>query len=235
MIKKLAKTAALAATLITITSVGPATAQLAPVPPTDGAGVAKVCANEACRRGGYDVVVRLDSTHATTIPVAQTPYILDDGAILIFPGETFAIQFTVTDGKLTAPLFYKAFTPHLPALVKTTESAVANPTDATLPPSPPPVDGKAISALPPNTILLSYGPSDQVPGANLVIESNLPATLKFNAVMYAVGATGFRQSATTTCPIQSGLMAFENWQQPLGPMILTRARLLGEHDSMVCD
>ena len=235
MIRNLARTMGIAAAFLVIGSAGPVAAQYAPVPPTDAADVAKACAAQACRPGGYGVVVRLDTTHATTVPVAQTPYILDDGAILIFPGETFAVQFTVTDGKLGAPVFYKDFAPHLPALVKTADSAAANPTDGTLPPSPPPVDGKAISQLPPNTVLLSYGPSDQVPGANLVIESNLPAALKFNAVMYAAGATGFGQTPTSTCPIGSGLMSFEMWQQPLGPMILTKARLLGDHDSMVCD
>jgi hypothetical protein len=50
-----------------------------------------VCAATACRDGGYEIALRLDKGHYRTLPVTRSPYILEDGSILIFPGEAFAI------------------------------------------------------------------------------------------------------------------------------------------------
>jgi hypothetical protein len=76
-----------------------------------------LCAQIACRKGGYDAVVRVDSERYTTVPVSRSPYVVDDNSILIFPGETIAIQFTIENDQLTHPKMVERFAPKLPAYI----------------------------------------------------------------------------------------------------------------------
>ncbi len=101
------------------------------------------CAVLACRPGGYETVIRLDAEHYTNIPVSLSPYVTEDGSILILPGETIAIQFAIDGDKIGPAKFLQAFAPEFPAQMQGEDKVIDNPADASLPKIP--------ESLPPNT------------------------------------------------------------------------------------
>jgi hypothetical protein len=195
---------------------------------TTAPDIDKICANTACRTGGYEAVVGVDADHFTMIPVTHSPYILDDGSILIFPGESIAVQFSMDGDKLGPPISAKRYAPHLPALiVKSGGAPEINADDAAL----PLINGKTpadeVSSLPPNTLLVSYGqfkPRGQA-GMNLTVESNLAVTIKLDAIVAEISSGAYHQHYTSTCPIMPKLAGYEMWPNALGPIILRNFRV----------
>ncbi|HVZ29308.1 MAG TPA: hypothetical protein VG839_02870 [Asticcacaulis sp.] len=181
------------------------------------------CASQACRKGGYNVALRVDAKKYATVPVSHSPYILPNGSIMIFPGETIAVQFTLDGDKLTAPKFYKAYAPRLPAQV-TSGGKMSDPDTAGL--------GKDdAGSLPPNTVLLSYGQFKGQAGMVLEVEHNMPRTVKLDALMAVIQQGAYVQKPAATCPVKAKLLAFETWQQPLGPMVLANTRFAADGDT----
>jgi hypothetical protein len=180
------------------------------------------CATQACRKGGFSVALRVDDKTFTTIPVSHSPYVMPSGAILIFPGETIAVQFTLNGDKLTAPKFLKAYAPRLPAQVSK-NGKLSDPDTAGL-------SKDDAGALPPNTVLLSYGQFKGQPGMVLEFEHNMPRNVKVDAIMAAIKTGGYDQKPASTCPVKPKLIGFETWQQPLGPMLLGNARFVADAD-----
>jgi hypothetical protein len=191
--------------------------------PVHAADSAAVCASQACRTGGSNVALRVDDKTFTTIPVSHSPYVLPNGAILIFPGETIAVQFTVDGDKLTAPKFLKAYAPRLPAQVSK-DGKLSDPDTSGL-------TKDDAGALPPNTLLLSYGQFKGQPGMVLELEHNMPRTVKIDAIMAVIQGGNYVQKPTSTCPIKTKLVGFETWQQPLGPMMVANTRFVADGDT----
>ncbi|ESQ80419.1 hypothetical protein [Asticcacaulis sp. YBE204] len=222
------KTALLAAlALVCATSTAAQTEKSAP----QKVDIEKLCATTTCRTGGIDIVLRVDEQSFTVIPVGRSPYIMEDGAILIYPGETIAIQYTVAEGKLTAPKVQTIYAPLYPMKLTKDDKVVANGADKTLPPV---IREKEKAILPPNTVLFSYGQVDGSRDMMLKIESGLPETLKFDLIMATVAkGGGYRFQPTSSCPVQK-VPLYEHWPHPIGPIILKNARLLASNADMVC-
>ncbi|MBW8881539.1 MAG: hypothetical protein JF615_08990 [Asticcacaulis sp.] len=216
----------------TVLLAGPVMAQTAP----SADDVDATCAATACRQGGYSVAIRVDDKHYTTIPVTRSPYVLDDGTLLIFPGETLAFQVTLDGDKVTNVAFYKAFAPSFPASIAKDDGLSDNAGDAALPSLTGKDTKEKMAGLPANIVLLSYGQSDDIPGMLLVMEHNLPGTLKVDAVMAAVvsGKTSYDVQPTSTCPIMEHIAGFEMWPNPIGPMMIKNLRLLPAGAEMTC-
>ncbi|ESQ83665.1 hypothetical protein AEAC466_11705 [Asticcacaulis sp. AC466] len=169
------------------------------------------------------------------IPVSRSPYVLEDGAILIFPGETLAFKFNIDNGTLGKPEFIMAFAPQMPARVDINGKLSDNPLDANLPPLPTKDGNVDMSALPANSIILSYGEaSEHKTGMMLSSDSTLTRAIKFEDTMYVVhpGKSGYTEFHTSTCPVRAGRGVFETWPHPIGPMILTNLRFVPDKETV---
>lgn len=206
----------------------PANAQT-PSPPADA------CVAIACRAGGFDAVVRVDKDHYQTVPVTHSPYVLPDGEILMFPGETIAVQFTRDGDTLSAPVFYRRLAPRFPAHIETDGKVTNDSANAGLPAIKGELSKEKMADLPSNTLLLSYGQADGQPGMMLTVDHNFPKALKLDATMFLIGKGGYEGQKTSTCPIRPGLSSVESWPNPIGPMLLKGFRLMSDSDKMVCE
>jgi len=219
--------------VLALQSVVPACASEAPP------DIATVCANTACRTGGYDAVVGVDAEHYTTIPVTHSPYLLDDGSVLIFPGETIAVQFAVDGDKIGKPLSAKRYAPHLPLQVVISGGApTSNPENDGLPIVTAKMPADEVALLGPNTLLLSYGQLKErgSTGMALIIEHNLAHTMKLDAIVAELAVGKYKQHYTSTCPIMPKMWGYESWPNALGPLVLGNFRFLPDGGtSLTCN
>lgn len=217
-------------------------ASAATVPTAAKPNLTEICAKRACRSGGFNLALFVDETHLMDIPVNASPYITNDDAILIFPGETFAVTYTVDGRALSAPRFYQSYAPELPASIdhardgSESGALVDNPDNAKLPPLPQKDGNTDYSALPPNTVVVSYGQPDHSGAMHLMIWNNLHGVLKIDADMMVVtpGKAGYKEAPTSTCPVMPQTGDFEMWPEPLGPIFLSNAHLLADGEDMAC-
>ncbi|ESQ74456.1 hypothetical protein [Asticcacaulis sp. AC402] len=193
-----------------------------------------LCAERACRTGGYEVAVRINDKHYTTVPIGRSPYVTEDGDILIYPGETLAFQFAVDGDKLRAPTFVKAFSAQFPASIATEDSLSDNPADATLPKIPEGLSGERMAILPENTLLVSYGQYGDDSGMIMELDQNLTQKLKLDATMFLIEKNAYDQQYTSTCPIYPGHSVMEFWPHEIGPIVLSNFRFLKDSDDMAC-
>ncbi len=201
--------------------------------PDKAANVDVLCATTACRKGGYEVVVRYDAQRYQTVPVSRSPYVTPDGRIIIFPGETIAVQFTVDGDTLSAPKFIGqyAMSKSFAMQVEVNGKTIANPLDSTLPVLSQGAEGGG--ELPPNTLLITYGQPPGEPGMMMALTSNMPRLLKLNAELSLIRKGGYDWQRTSTCPIH--LTSFESWPSAQGPMFLSNFRFLPKDAKMVCE
>jgi hypothetical protein len=199
-----------------------------------------ICAKTACRTGGYYAIVSVDATHFVGVQVGRSPYLLENGSLLVFPGETLAVTFAV-DGESLKPVSVRRYAPHLPLPIAKAsgEKPSTNADDAALPVVSGKLPADEVAGLPPNTLLVSYGqykPQGES-GMTLTLDHNLPHTLKFDAIIAELpqGSSAYSQHYTSTCPVQAKIWGNESWLTPLGPIILTRFRFQADGPTIVCD
>lgn len=194
----------------------------------------KVCAEATCRDGGYDLALGLGAGRATSISVPHSPIVLD-GTLLIFPGETIAIQFDVDGDRLIPRKIVQRYSARYPVpRVNADHSTFANPDDAALPHLK---GGQAKDEdLPPNTLVVSYGQLQPMadPGMVLTLQQNTGRMMKVDALIAEMAGTTYNQHPSSTCPIPPNISGFETWGNALGPLALTNFRLLPEGSPMVC-
>lgn len=193
--------------------------------------VARECAKVACRMGGFEIAVFFDKDDFTSIKVTHSPYVLQGGEILIFPGETLVFELPLDGDKIGTPKFLGEYLPEFPML-----------RDPNGPPAPPSVlTGLDKSNIAANTLILSYGQrggqGKSDPSMMLTLWQNLPKTVKLEAIMAVIRprVSEYQQAYTSTCPLMPKLSSFENWAQPLGPMILRNFRVQPDNGTMLCN
>ncbi|EGF89883.1 hypothetical protein ABI_43060 [Asticcacaulis biprosthecium C19] len=195
----------------------------------------QVCAERACRAGGYEAAVFVDDdNNFTPIPVARSPYVLEDGDILVYPGETFAVVFPAEGDNPGKPTFHKAFAGHFPTLTVQGETLGDNPLDGNLPKIDGELSAEKLAHLPPNTLIISYGQSARRPAMMLTLDHNMTRTLKLDATMFLIEPGNYDSRYTSTCPLQSNITLYESWPHQIGPMVLSNFRFLKDGDDMVC-
>jgi hypothetical protein len=198
----------------------------------------EVCARTACRTGGYRAVVGVDATQFREVQVNRSPYILENGAILLFPGETVAVTFAVDGDTLGRPVSATRMAPGLPLMIADKDNKpVPNPDDAALPAVNGKLPADQVATLSPNTILISYGQLQRLGGSGMQLtsEHNLAHMVKFDAIVAEFAGDSYRQHPTSSCPVMPKIVGMENWPNPLGPIVLTRFRFVEQGNSMVCD
>jgi hypothetical protein len=193
------------------------------------------CATTACRPGGFDLAIRLEDDHYKAVTVTPTPYVMGNGTILIVPGETIAVQFTLVNGQIAGPAtFLGRFAPHLPVPIANGQAPVPNPQDAGLPVLAGNSAAELLGQLPPNSLLLSYGQDPVLATMYLDMYSNLPRRLKLDAVMSIFGHDSFVTGPTALCPISPMALDHEIWPDPVGPLALTNPHLLADGEKAHC-
>jgi hypothetical protein len=150
------------------------------------------CTKVACRAAR--TVDMIFGQNELRFAVPASPYLTSDGHIVIFPGERLVYRFPFTADHPGTPEFVR-------------EEAVDS------------ADG-ALKDAPPGTLVLSYGQFTGNGTMTLTLQHNLPATLKLKAFMSVPGPDGFKLVYTSTCPVLPKVIGMENWQQPLGLIIL---------------
>jgi hypothetical protein len=199
-----------------------------------------VCAKTACRAGGYFALVSVDASHFVGVQVGRSPYLLENGSLLVFPGETLAVTFAL-DGDTLKPTAVKRYAPHLPLPIARAENdkPQSNPDDDALPTVSGKLPADEVANLPPNTLLVSYGQYKPQGESSMILtlDHNLSHTLKFDTIIAEMpsGGSGYSQHYTSTCPVQAKVWDNESWPIPLGPIILTRFRLQPDSPTIVCD
>lgn len=186
-----------------------------------------VCAQSGCRTGGFDIAIAVDAQRYTTIPVSRSPYVPDDKSVLIFPGETIAIQFTPDGDSLTHPKFIGRYAPEMAAQIESGDVLSANPDDAKLPKLKGEIARDQMADMPPNTLLISYGQLDPHSGGMMLkTEHNFARPLKFTAILAIIRKGTYEQRPTSTCAVLPGIFGTEMWPDLLGPLVLTDLRLI---------
>ena len=191
-----------------------------------------VCTQTACREGGFDVAVSVDKEHYTTVPVSHSPYVLPDGAILVFPGETLVFELPVADGKTGTAKFVAEYAPTMPVE-----------RDPNGPPAPvrdlPKLKGEMpeeiLAAFPEGTFIVSYGQLERGAGMCLMLMHNLPHNMKLDAVMSVIKPGKYELHPTSTCPLKPKIFSLEHWPHLIGPMILKNIRILPDGADMRCE
>ncbi len=207
----------------------------APLTPEQLKQVDTICAKTSCRAGGYDVVVRVDKTHFMDVPVGRSPIITPEGDILIYPDETLAVQFTVSGDTLSAPRLVAQYATRgtFAMQIDTGSTQTDNPLNTSLPALPQKDGATDMSALPPNTMVITYGQFKGQTGMAMNMESNLPATLKLDATLSRIGKNGYEWHYTSTCPLRKA--SYETWPGPMGPIRLSHFRFLADSAKMMCE
>jgi hypothetical protein len=211
-----------------------------PAAADDAPNLDAICAKTPCRAGGYFALVSADASHFVGVEVGRSPYLLENGSLLIFPGETIAVTFAL-DGDKLKPIAAKRYAPHLPLPIARAQGdkPQANADDNALPAVGAKLPADEVASLPPNTLLVSYGQLKPQGESSMVLtlNHNLPHTLKLDAIVAEIqsGSSVYRQHYTTTCPVVPKIWDNESWPMPLGPLVLTRFRLQQDSPTIVCD
>jgi hypothetical protein len=225
-----------AAALATVVS-GDATESRAATPRPDAPLAAQPadddCSRTACREGGFQIALRVDEKRYISIPVTRSPYVLADGSILTFPGETLVFQFSMEGEKLGAPKFVAAYEPDYPAQ-RDPQGDGGTVSTGNLPKLTGALPKDQLAAFPPGTFIVSYGQFKDR-SMNLTMRHNLPHTMKLDAVMAVITPEKYLPQYTSTCPLMPNVFGNEMWLHPVGPMVLRNFRFLPDGAPMVCD
>jgi hypothetical protein len=190
------------------------------------------CAKTQCREGGFQIALTVDKEHYTTIPVTHSPYVLPDGAILIFPGETLVFRLPLDGDKIGTPVFVAEYAPEMPA---ERDPNAPPPPFRDLPKLKGDLGADQLAPFPEGTFIVSYGQHGREPGMFMVMMHNLPKTAKLDAVMSIITPGKYELHPTSTCPLMPKIFGMENWPHPIGPMILKNLRVLPDGSGIVCD
>jgi len=183
-------------------------------------GLANICKQVACRTETRTITLNAPNDNVARFSTDLLPYTYK-GAIVIYPGESFAVRMRVHGKRLDEPVFevnsegrpVPAPTGHRPDV----EKRALQDTEAT------PVDA---------LVYLSF---KQVEGTNMRLEvvSALPVSLKYDAVMRVATPNGIQTGPTSSCPVLSGTAGVENWPVPLTMLALSNFRVV-EPGSIGC-
>ena len=204
----------------------------------DSAVAGSDCAAGGCRAGGTSIDVEGSDGQSYTIPIPRSPYVMADGSIVIYPGETLIFRFAPTQDGPGAPVFVKRMERAAPTRLlsdspgaekyhdpKTGEDYyIARGSDG-------PIEGGTardhLKDQPPGTVIVSYqqavGRADMV----LTVEHNLGGTLKYDALIERLSPSGSMGLApTSTCPVLPVMIGTETWPYPIATITLGRFRFV---------
>jgi hypothetical protein len=183
----------------------------------------------ACRLGVFSAVLYVAEGRTVSVPVTHSPYILADGSIQIFPGETLVFRLPLDGDKIGTPEFVAEYAPAMPAIHDPQTP------ERDLPKLKGEMPADILAPFPPGTLILSYGQFEGQTGMYLIMLHNLPKIVKLDAFMAVPTRSGFETQPTTTCPLKPDVFGIENWPHPIGAIVLKNLRILPENANLACD
>lgn len=170
----------------------------APLPPTPVAAppLGEYCATHACRTAKQEIRLRAENGASFGLTTETYPYVDDDGAIVIYTGEAFAVGFTGND--------YSR-----PEFLRTLSDAY----DAALP-----TPGR------PAIVAFELRQLENSATTQLVMRNETGVPLRFEATMFVPSREGVAQQPTSICVLMPGVDNRETWQHPVAMIVLRRLR-----------
>jgi hypothetical protein len=202
---------------------GAASADVSP----DSAPPASACQAWPCRTATTEFTLReADGVHVLHARMDPAPYV-ENGEILIYPGETLVFHFTPTDDGPGQPEFAGLAVGAVPHHVvgddpnaATVRDPKTGETYTTVRTGSPLIEnGTAADHLkdaPPGTMIVSLHQIDGHTDMLLSTEQNMAMAVKFDAVVSRgtpKGFTGYEH--TSTCPATPLVTAVETWPYPI--------------------
>lgn len=200
-----------------------------------------VCAQTACRDGGYTVLIvtgsdENDAVMGEGVSIPHSPYVMEDGALLILPGETIVYSLTAEGITIKATFLGRYYPDHPHVQPENFRQDWTNPADDGL--KPLELDYKGHPVLGPNQLMISYGqmaPSEGKPDVFMELWHNFPGMIKPKLFMQVFAEDGPRFVYTSSCPILTGISSYEHWPHQIGAMIVESLTLKPGNNEIVCE
>jgi hypothetical protein len=167
--------------------------------------LAEACARSTCRSESREIRLRSTTGGEWGLTTQLFPYV-DDGQIILYPGETIEVEFAADGKAMDKPRFARVVG----------SSAVV-----------PPKEGVAVFSF-------ELKQLDGKPDMMLTIKSTLGFPVKYDAHMFTFGKDGPQSAYTSSCPIIARGAAFETWPHEIGMIVLTDFRVVSQ-DRFVCE
>lgn len=161
------------------------------------------CSHADCRPGGNRTFLHYDSQHGVEFVVPRSPYLGNDGSIVIYPGETLLFDFPQAT----------ANSPGRPRFLRTEDGEVKS--------NDPAAAGARA------TLRVSYRQEPLAPGQfgmALDVKHLLPATLKFDTTISHFMTDRIVQAKSATCALAPNRTGGETWPELVGPLVLSDLR-----------
>jgi hypothetical protein len=192
-----------------------------------------------------------DGSGRYDITFPPQPYV-QDGAIVILPGETLIFRIAVTGDSLGPPVFVGARADPPPAKVLPSDTSFQGNAKTTVQHDPktgenyyqaykgsPYIEGgtaaEHLKDAPPGTLIVSYHQAAGHPDMILRVEHNLPKPVKYDAVITRPAANSLASGTpTSTCPVRPLVAGMESWPYPLGAVALRNLRFMDISNGFSC-
>lgn len=176
-----------------------------------------ICAQTPCRTEKA-IELRAPNDNVVRFKTDPIPFVYR-GTVTIYPGETYAVRMRVHGKELGAPAFERGsegkplpggtgYRPEVEA--KALRDTVNAPVEA--------------------LVYLSFKQRDGT-GMELDIVSELPVTVKYDAVMFVATPSGIQPDRTSSCPVFGGGIVTESWPVPLTMLALSKFRIVAGANS----
>lgn len=178
--------------------------------------IAAMCEKVLCRKTQHDITLRLPDGTSNTAQTQPFPYIAPDGTLLLYAGETITVGFNKAGDTLGSPVLLKVADASGPVDIGTA----------------PVVD---------MTLTFQLKQDEGRPSTKLFVTNTIAVRFKYDAQIFVPTANGTKTGRTSTCPVlmpqgaQPNFTSFENWDYPVGMMVITNIRALANDAPQACN
>lgn len=168
---------------------------------------AQICAKLPCRKGGRAILLGLPDRQGFETRTHPYPYLDDQDAVILYPGEMITIGFNKTDDKWGRPVLMRVTDADGPVNLGTPGPAAA-------------------------TLSFALEQDHGKPGMMLIAANGLPARVKYDVQMFVPSDDGVHAGHSSTCPLmapQGGLgtfSGFKSWPHLIVMVVITNIRML---------
>jgi len=181
------------------------------------AAVTRLCNKLDCRKSVRNLSLTAAGGKTVEASTERYPYIDDQGAIVIYPGETIGTYIAEQGDAFGKPALASVAGLDGPVKLDFPHADVANLTFK----------------------FEEVGKGK--PGMFLTLDSHIDAVIKYNLLMFVSTPKGYRAVPTSSCtllPPQPGMKTFygtEHWLHPVLMLVITNIRALPKGSPMMCE
>ena len=172
------------------------------------------CDRLVCRKASKDVALRTRDGKTVALATELYPYLDDQGAMVIYPGESIGLFMPAKGDVFGAPVLANVSGPDGP------------------------VD---LGSRPAANLLFAFQQLDGKLDMLLTIGNKTDLVVKVDATMFVPVSGGWRAIHTSTCPVdppQGSLKVFqglEHWPHPVGMLVIRNIRALPKGTAQTCE